>query len=404
MQNSFENYLKQIEFLKKFFPEDQLDVLKQPKRVVKVTFPFKRDNGKVEFVTGIRVLFNDARGVGKGGIRFHPNVTEDEVKALAAWMAFKNALADIPFGGGKGGVIINPKELSETELERLSRGFIRAIADVIGVDKDVPAPDVYTNPKIMAWMLDEFETIKRQHEPGMITGKPLSIGGSKVRNIATALGAFYVFQKYLELNPMNNPTIAIQGFGNAGMWFAKLVHDAGFKVVAVSDSKGGIYDENGLDIEKVIEMKKNTGSVVNYNAKKITNEELLTLNVDVLVPAALENQITEKNAKEINAKLILEIANGPVTPEADEILKGKVTILPDILVNSGGVIVSYFEWVQNRIGEYWVEETIKKKLEHKMKENTELVMNTAKEKKITERKAAFYIAAERILDAQFSRI
>ncbi len=404
MKNPYENYLKQIEFLERFFPKEKVEVLKKPKRVVKVTFPFKKDDGKVEFVTGIRVMFNDARGPGKGGIRFHPNVTEDEVKALAAWMAFKNALADLPYGGGKGGVIINPKELSETELERLSRGFIRAIADVIGIDKDIPAPDVYTNPKIMAWMLDEFETIKRQHEPGVITGKPLSIGGSKVRNVATALGAFYVFQKYLELNPMNNPKIAIQGFGNAGMWFAKFAHDAGFKVIAISDSKGGIYDDKGLDIERVIEVKKNTGSVINYEAKRITNEQLLTLDVDVLVPAALENQINENNAREIKAKLILEIANGPVTPEADEILKGRTTILPDILVNSGGVIVSYYEWVQNRIGEYWDEEMIKKKLERKMKENTELVILTAKEKKISEREAAFYIAAQRIIDAQFARL
>ena len=406
MLNPFENMLKQLSNALDIISLDKniKEIITRPKRIIEINIPVKMDSGDIKVFKGYRVQYNDARGPTKGGIRFHPNVNIDEVKALAAWMTWKCAVADIPYGGAKGGIIVNPKELSETELERLSRAYIRAIAGNFGVNTDIPAPDVYTNSKIMSWMLDEFETIKQKHEPGFITGKPLSLGGSKVRDIATALGGFYIIEEAIKEFGLNKDKkdikIAIQGFGNAGSTIAKLLKD--YKIVAVSDSKGGIYNSEGLDIEKVIETKKKKGSVTKFSegVKNITNEELLELDVDILIPAALENQITKENADKIKAKIILELANGPTTPEADERLSKKgVIVIPDILSNSGGVTVSYFEWVQNRQGYYWKDKEIKDKLKEKMIDAFNTINKISKEKKTSLRIAAYILAIERVADA-----
>jgi len=342
--------------------------LKKPMRVHKVLIPVKMDNGKTKKFKGYRVQFNDLKGPTKGGIRYHPNVNLDEVKGLAFLMTLKNLVAGLPYGGGKGGITVNPKELSKRELELLSRGYVKKLHKVIGPKKDIPAPDVYTNSQTMAWMFDEYSKLKGYNEFGVITGKPLELGGSLVRDIATALGAVYVLEaavKKLKLKK-KKPTVAVQGFGNAGSNIALLLHKKGYKVVAVSDSKCGVFDPKGLNIKKVIATKRKT-SCVRGQGKEITNKELLSLNVDILVPAALENQITKENAKDVKAKIVLELANGPTTPEADDILfKKGIVVIPDILANSGGVTVSYFEWVQNNTGYYWKEKEVKEKLKDKM--------------------------------------
>src|SRR3989344_3430885 len=314
-----------------------------------------------------RVQWNSARGPYKGGIRFHPGVDIDEVSSLAFWMSIKTAVADLPLGGGKGGVTCNPKDLNEKQLEELSRKFIRAFYKHLGSDKDIPAPDVYTTPQIMAWMLDEFEKLTGKKDPGMITGKPLDKGGSLVRDIATALGGVFILEEALAKMKMKEKTVAIQGFGNAGMNMAELLAERGFKVIAVSDSKGGIMNKDGLDIPKLVMVKNATSSVVNYPGKKISNEELLEMKVDILVPAALDNVIHKDNAAKVKAQLILELANGPTTPEADVILhKNGILVLPDVLANSGGVTVSCFEWQQNLAGEKWSEKEVTLKLRKKM--------------------------------------
>jgi len=315
-----------------------------------------------------RVQYNSARGPYKGGIRYHPEVDLDEVKALAFWMSLKTAVADVPMGGGKGGITVNPKELSDEEIEELSRKWVQAFYKSIGPTKDIPAPDVYTTPQIMAWMVDEYEKLIGEKAPGMITGKPIEVGGSLVRDIATALGGVYVLEEAVKKIGLNEKTVAIQGFGNAGMNAAKLLVERGFKIVAVSDSKGGILNNEGLNFEELIKVKSESGSVVNVEyAEKISNSELLELNVAVLVPSALANVITAENAANVKAKVIVELANGPTTPEADEILhSANVLVLPDILANAGGVTVSYFEWVQNNYGYYWDAETVKSRLKEKM--------------------------------------
>ncbi len=377
------------------------EYLKEPERVVEVYFPARTKEG-IKWFKGYRVQYNTARGPAKGGIRFSPLVTREEVEALALWMAIKNAVVDVPFGGGKGGVVVNPKEMEEWEIENVARGFIRAIAEFLGEDKDIPAPDVYTNEKVMAWMMDEYEKIVRRKAFGVITGKPLALQGNPVRKIATSLGGYYVLLEALKIKPVERKTVAIQGFGNAGQNIAKLLKDE-FKIVAVSDSKGGIYCPEGIDVEELIKIKKETGSVINYNkgnCKKITNEELLTLDVDILIPAAIEGVITEKNANDIKAKIILELANGPTTYEADKILYEKgVLVIPDVLANAGGVTVSYFEWVGNRIGEPLDEETTKRKLEEKMRKAFREVYETAKENNTYLRIGAYILALRRIKEA-----
>jgi len=405
VNNLFESQLRQLEKAQKILKIDKniYEVLQHPQKVTEVSFPVEMENGETRNFDGFRVLHSNARGPGKGGIRFHPNVSMAEVKALAAWMTWKTAVVGIPMGGAKGGVICNPKEMSQMELERLSRGFIKEIAPHIGVDKDIPAPDVYTNPQVMAWMLDEYEAVTGKNEPGMITGKPIELGGSLGRNIATAKGGAIVVAdacKHLGINP-KKATVAIQGYGNAGHNMAILLGELGFKILAVSDSKGGIYNKNGLDPLKVYEHKQNTKSVVGFSgSEKITNEELLELECDILVPAALENQISKENADKIKAKVVAELANGPTMPEADEILHKKgIFIIPDILCNAGGVTVSYFEWIQNRTGQYWSEDGVFEKLEKRMIKAFDDVLAICKEKKCHMRTAAFVLAMQRVAKA-----
>lgn len=396
--NPYENYLKMLEIVhKKIRIDDHVyEVLRMPQRIIQVSIPVVMDNGKTKVFEGYRVQFNDARGPFKGGIRYHPDVNLDEVKALSAWMALKCAVAHIPLGGGKGGIIVNPKELSRGELERLSRGYIQKLHNDLGPDKDIPAPDVYTSAEIMGWMLDEYEKFHGRN-PGMITGKPIELGGSKGRDKATAMGGFFVLLDALKVIGIKKPAIAIQGFGNAGSVIAELLYEAGYRVVAITDSKSGIYNTEGLNIHELIEYKKKTGMVKGFIGKDITNEELLELDVDVLIPAALENQITDKNADEIKAKIILELANGPTTPEADKILYGKNKfVIPDILANSGGVTVSYFEWVQNLQNFYWTTEEVNEKLKEKMTVAFENVYSISKDHKVDMRTAAYILAVDRI--------
>lgn len=387
--------------------EDALKVLKQPKRSLYVNFPFKSKKG-LKVIKGYRVQFNDALGPTKGGLRFHPDVDPDEVNALAFWMTLKNSLLELPYGGAKGGIAINPRDFDEDELEQISREFIRQIAAFIGPKTDIPAPDVYTNPKVMGWMMDEYEKLTGRHEPGVITGKPLLIGGSQGRSYSTAMGGYFVLREAMQrydLNPAKSK-VAIQGFGNAGSNMAKIIAKEGYNVVAVSDSKGGIYDEDGLNIEAVIKHKNNTGSVQDFKgAKNVSNEELLTLDVNVLVPAALENAITKDNANDIKARLVVELANGPVTREADKILhKNDVVVLPDILANAGGVTVSYYEWVQNGIGELWDEKLVLEKLDERMTRIFSVLHDQyVKRMDIDFRTAAYMKSISRILQAEKDR-
>lgn len=380
------------------------EFLRWPTRELHVTLPVRMDDGTTKIFHGFRVQYNDARGPCKGGIRFHPAETIDTVRALAAWMTWKTSVVDIPLGGGKGGIICNPKEMSQGELERLSRAYIRQVGRILGLEKDVPAPDVYTTPQIMAWMADEFSFMQGYNEFGVITGKPLALGGSAGRGDATARGGIYTLReaaKALGLNLQDAPA-AIQGYGNAGTFAHKLGAELlGLKVVAVSDSKGGIYTAKGLDYEKVMAFKNQTGSVVGYpGTDRISNEELLELEVPVLFPSALENVITEANAPRIKARLIAELANGPTTPEADQILhaNGKY-VIPDFLCNAGGVTVSYFEMVQNAYDYYWDEPLVHERLDKKMTTAFHAVHQAAQKHKVHNRLAAYLVAVNRVAEA-----
>ena len=383
--------------------QSTLDRLAHAEREITVSFPVRMDSGDIKTFTGYRVLHSSIRGPGKGGIRFHPDSSLDEVRALAFWMAFKCAVVNIPFGGAKGGVICNPKELSKTELEKISREYVRAIYDVMGPDKDIPAPDVYTTPTVMAWMEDEFSKIARGNYPATITGKPVSLGGSLGRSDATGTGGFYTAEEAIKAlgKDMKTATVAVQGFGNAGYHFARLMHDAGATIVAVSDSKGAIYSKEGLDPDKILNAKKQAGSVTAFNnATMMTNEELLELDVDVLAPAALEDVITTANAGKINAKIIIELANGPVSPDADSIIDEKgILVVPDILANAGGVTVSYFEWVQNRTGERWTLEKVQTRLKEIMVAEFTELHALSKEKNVSMRLAAYVLGLKRIAEA-----
>jgi glutamate dehydrogenase (NAD(P)+) len=378
-------------------------LLREPKRILEVTFPVRMDNGQVKAFKGFRVQYNDARGPCKGGIRFHPQETIDTVKALAAWMTWKTACVDIPLGGGKGGVICNPKEMSRGELERVSRAYIDAIASIIGPEKDIPAPDVYTTPEIMAWMVDEFAKIRGYYAPGMITGKPIALGGSQGRGDATARGAVYTVREAAKrLNiPLKGATVAVQGYGNAGSYSAILLQEMGARIIAVSDSKGGILSEKGLDPNAVLQHKHKTGSVVGFpGTKPITNDDLLVLQCDILVPAALENVITTKNASKIKAKIVAEAANGPTTPEADDVLsKNKVFDIPDFLCNAGGVTVSYFEWVQNIYGLYWPVEEVYDRLDKIMTKAFHDVYDMHVKHNVNMRMAAYMLSVQRVAEA-----
>jgi glutamate dehydrogenase (NADP+) len=393
--------------------EDATERLKFPKASLQVAIPVRMDNGSLQVFQGYRVRYDDTRGPTKGGIRFHPQVSLDEVQSLAFWMTFKCAAVNLPFGGAKGGITLNPKALSKFELERLSRGYIDAIAPLIGPDLDIPAPDVYTNPMIMGWMMDQYSIIKGQRSPAVITGKPVSMGGSLGRNSATGTGAFYVVQAMMAQFKQTSPeqlTVAIQGFGNAGSIIARELHNAGYKVVAVSDSQGGIYRASGLNIPDIEQFKQthhtmqavychdSVCDIVEHD--KITNEELLKLDVDILIPAALENQITASNASEIQAKYIFEVANGPVTADADAILEAKgIALFPDILVNAGGVMVSHFEWVQNRSGLYWQLDEVQKQLRSRLTQEAETILQLARKHQVSYRTAAYIHALSRLGEA-----
>ena len=380
------------------------ELLSQPMAIMQVSIPVKMDNGETKVFTGFRVHYNNARGPTKGGIRFHPQETLSTVKALSAWMTWKVAITNLPLGGAKGGIICDPKTMSVGELERLSRGYVRAIGTFIGPLVDVPAPDVYTTPQIMAWMMDEYENIVRHSAPGVITGKPLESWGSLGRGDATARGGMYVLREKAKELGMNlkTATVAIQGFGNAGQFAHKLVNEMfGSKVVAISDTQGGIYSENGIDYNKLMQHKQKTGSVKGFpGTKAITNEELLELKVDVLIPAAIENQLRNDNADKVKAKIILELANGPTTPDADEIFhKKNIALLPDFLANAGGVTVSYFEWVQNQEGYYWTDKEVEERLDRKMTEASHAVFDTSKKYNVDPRTAAYIVSIKRVADA-----
>jgi len=356
--------------------EEALEKLRHPKAILEVSIPVRMDDGSLRVFTGYRVRHDDTRGPTKGGIRYHPDVTLSEVKALAFWMTCKCAVVNLPYGGAKGGIVVNPKELSRMELERLSRGFIKEIADFIGPDTDIPAPDVYTNATIMGWMMDEYSHIVRRHTPAVITGKPIPLGGSLGREDATGRGVYYCLkqlEKWRKWKP-EQVRIAVQGFGNVGQSFARLAHQDGYRIVACTDSRGGVYCDAGFDMESLIYHKTETRHLAGVYSdeslcrltphQNITNDELLALDVDVLVPAALENQIHEANVDSVRAKVILEAANGPTTPGADRVLADRgVLVVPDILANAGGVTVSYFEWVQNKAGLYWTVHDVHQRLE-----------------------------------------
>ncbi|MBK8904202.1 MAG: Glu/Leu/Phe/Val dehydrogenase [Anaerolineaceae bacterium] len=378
--------------------------LREPMREFHFTIPVRMDDGTTRTFQGFRVQYNDARGPAKGGIRFHPDETIDTVRALAAWMTWKTAVSDIPLGGGKGGVICNPREMSQDELERLSRGYMRNIARYVGLTQDVPAPDVNTNPRIMAWMLDEYETINGKREPGVITGKPLELGGSAGRTPATAMGGLFTIREAAKLKGLNlvGATAAVQGYGNVGSYAHILGQKQfGLKVVAVSDEFGGIYNPNGLDCDVVLAHQRLTGKVKDCpDTENITNQELLELPVDILIPGAIENQLTSQNADNVKAKIVAELANGPTTPEADNILNDKgIYIIPDFLCNAGGVIVSYFEMVQNGYQYYWDEAMVHERLDKKITTAFHAVNHMAESKNVDTRVAAYLVAVNRVAEA-----
>jgi len=382
-------------------------VLRTPKRQMVVSVPTRMDDGSVKVFEGFRVQHNIARGPAKGGIRYHPNVSLDEVKALAAWMAWKTAVMNLPFGGGKGGVICDPRRMSRGELERMTRRFTSEILPIIGPERDIPAPDVYTDEQTMAWVMDTYSMTVGYSCLGVVTGKPVALGGSEGRHEATARGCLFVTQEACRVlrRPLRGAKVAIQGFGNAGGIAARLFDEAGAKIIAVSDSKGGIVNPRGLDPLKALKFKEKSGSVVGLaGTSRVSNQELLELKCDILIPAALENVITSENASRIKARIIAEAANGPVTPMADDILtRNNVFLLPDILANAGGVTVSYFEWVQDLQNFFWEEDQVNAKLEAMMKRAFQEVHETSKRHKVNMRIAAYILAIGRVADATLVR-
>jgi len=407
MQNPFQNAMAQLEKVAKVkdLGDEFLMRLRQPDRDIRVSIPVKMDDGSMKIFEGYRVQYNNALGPYKGGLRYHEDTEINEVKALGFWMVLKCGVAGIQMGGGKGGIAVDPGKLSKGELEGLTRGWTDRLSDVLGPYKDVPAPDVNTTPEIMGWIADEYAKITGDKTGAVTTGKPLGQGGSEGRNTATAQGGFYVFETLKqELQLPKKCNVVIQGFGNVGSNAALIWHKAGHTVIAVSETQGGIYNSNGLDIEKLVEFKKKNGNISGFSQKdsqniEITNQELLALECDLLIPAAFENQLTKDNAGEIKAKVILELANGPTTPEADEILFQKnIPLVPDILANAGGVIVSSFEWEQNLKNEHWSEEEVFKKLKEKLEESSKKMLEKSREHKTSMRIGAFILALERIKD------
>ncbi|QJC98135.1 NAD-specific glutamate dehydrogenase [Bacillus mojavensis] len=384
------------------YPSGMYELMKEPMRMLTVRIPVKMDNGSVKVFTGYRSQHNDAVGPTKGGVRFHPEVNEEEVKALSIWMTLKCGITNLPYGGGKGGIICDPRTMSFGELERLSRGYVRAISQLVGPTKDIPAPDVYTNSQIMAWMMDEYSRLREFDSPGFITGKPLVLGGSQGRETATAQGVTICIEEAVKKKgiKLQNARIVIQGFGNAGSFLAKFMHDAGAKVIGISDAHGGLYNPDGLDIPYLLDKRDSFGMVTNLFTDVITNEELLEQECDILVPAAISNQITAKNAHNIKASIVVEAANGPTTIDATKILNEKgVLLVPDILASAGGVTVSYFEWVQNNQGYYWAEEEVAEKLRNVMVNSFETIYQTAAKHKVDMRLAAYMTGIRKSAEA-----
>ncbi len=407
-ENPFEDVLEQVDQAARVLGlvADEVEVLKHPKRQVIVSLPVRMDDGRLDIFTGYRVLHDTTRGPGKGGIRYHPSVDLDEVKALAAWMSWKCALVDVAFGGAKGGVACDPAALSEGELERLTRRYAAEIFDLIGPTLDIPAPDVGTDARVMAWLMDTYSMKKGYVEPGVVTGKPVVLGGSKGREAATGRGLLVVTREALRTlgRPLEDARVVVQGFGNVGSNAARMLAGAGARVIAVSDVHGGILSETGLDVGRLLRYRQETGRVAGFpGTQPLTNAELLSLDCDVLLPAALEGQITERNADRVRARLIVEGANGPTTSEADEILVARgIPCVPDIMANAGGVVVSYFEWVQDRYGYFWSEREVNDRLEEKMVAAYEMVVEATDRFTLGNdlRTAAYTVAMERILEAR----
>jgi glutamate dehydrogenase len=391
------------EALTKLGYEDEVyELLKEPMRMLTVRIPVRMDNGEIKVFTGYRAQHNDAVGPTKGGIRFHPEVTEDEVKSLSIWMTLKCGIVNVPYGGGKGGIICDPRNMSFPELERLSRGYVRAISQIVGPTKDIPAPDVFTNSQIMAWMMDEYSRIREFDSPGFITGKPVVLGGSHGRETATAMGVTICIEEAAKRREMNlvGAKIIVQGFGNAGGYLAKFLSDRGAKIIGISDAVGALYDENGLDIEYLLDRRDSFGTVTNLFQNTISNKDLLERDCDILIPAAISNQITVENAHNIKAKIVVEAANGPTTMEATKILTERgILIVPDVLASSGGVTVSYFEWVQNNLGYYWTEEEVLEKLRAKIVDAFNGVIQTASVHKVDTRLAAYMVGVQKTAEA-----
>ncbi|MFC3420178.1 Glu/Leu/Phe/Val dehydrogenase [Salinicoccus hispanicus] len=384
------------------FDEGMYELIKEPLRLLKVRIPVRMDDGSVKVFTGYRAQHNDAVGPTKGGVRFHPDVNEEEVVALSMWMTLKSGIVNLPYGGGKGGIVCDPREMSIAEVERLSRGYVRAISQIVGPTKDIPAPDVFTNSQIMAWMMDEYSMIDEFNSPGFITGKPLVLGGSQGRDRATAMGVIICLQQALEKRgmKMEDIRVVIQGFGNAGSFLAKILSDKGANIVGISDANGALHDPNGLDIDYLLDRRDSFGMVTNLFDDVLKNEELFSLDCDVLIPAAIANQITEDNAHDVKADIICEAANGPTTKEATRILtdNGKL-IVPDVLASAGGVTVSYFEWVQNNQGYYWDEDEVNEKLEIKLKKAFNDIYDLHEKRHIDMRLAAYIIGIKRTAEA-----
>lgn len=384
------------------YPEEVYELLREPLRLLTVRIPVRMDDGSVKVFTGYRAQHNDAVGPTKGGVRFHPDVTESEVKALSIWMSLKAGIVDLPYGGGKGGIVCDPREMSFRELERLSRGYVRAISQIVGPTKDIPAPDVFTNSQIMAWMMDEYSRIDEFNNPGFITGKPLVLGGSHGRESATAKGVTICIEEAAKKRGIDikGARVIVQGFGNAGSYLSKFLHDAGAKVIAISDAYGALYDPDGLDIDYLLDRRDSFGTVTKLFKNTITNKEMLELDCDILVPAAIENQITKENAHHIKADIVVEAANGPTTLEATQILTERgILLVPDVLASSGGVTVSYFEWVQNNQGYYWTEEEVEEKLRKVMVKAFNNVYNTANTRNIDMRLAAYMVGVRKMAEA-----
>ncbi|MFB1098861.1 Glu/Leu/Phe/Val dehydrogenase [Terribacillus sp. JSM ZJ617] len=384
------------------YPEEVYELLKEPVRLMTVRIPVRMDDGSTKIFTGYRAQHNDAVGPTKGGVRFHPEVSENEVKALSIWMSLKAGIVDLPYGGGKGGIICDPREMSFRELEGVSRGYVRAISQIVGPTKDIPAPDVMTNSQIMAWMMDEYSRMDEFNNPGFITGKPIVLGGSHGRETATAKGVTICLKEAAKQRgiKIEGARVVIQGFGNAGSYLAKFMHEAGAKVIGISDAYGALHDPDGLDIDYLLDRRDSFGTVTNLFKSTISNQELLELDCDILVPAAVENQITKDNAHKIKAQIVIEAANGPTTFEATKILTERgILIVPDVLASAGGVTVSYFEWVQNNQGFYWTEQEVEERLEKVMLKGFQNVYQTAQTRRVDMRLAAYMVGVRKMAEA-----